>query len=39
MYISPLETPKFSNLDIRITYEGYSFKNIRSEMSNMWYGL
>ena len=39
MYISPIETPKLNNLDIRITYEGYSFKGIWSEMSNMWYVL
>ena len=28
MYISPIETPKFNNLDIRMTYEGYSLINI-----------
>ena len=28
MYISPIETPKFNNLDIKITYEDYSLKNI-----------
>ena len=27
MYISPSETPKFNNLDIRTIYEGYSLKN------------
>ena len=26
MYISPIETPKVNNLDIRITYEGYSLR-------------
>ena len=33
MNISPIETPKFNNLDIRITYEGYSLKTylIRNE--------
>ena len=39
MYISPIETLKFNNLDIRIFYEGYSLKNMWYEMSNMWYGL
>ena len=38
MYISPIETLKFNNLDKIITYEGYSLENIWSEMSNMWYG-
>ena len=40
MYISPIEASKFNNLDIRITYEGYSLKTIIwSEMSNIvvWY--
>ena len=26
MYISPIETPKCNNLDIRVSYEGYSLQ-------------
>ena len=37
--ISPIETQKFNNSDIRITYKGYSLKNIWSEMLNMLYVL
>ena len=34
-----MEKLKFINIHIGINYEGYSVKNVSSEMSNMWYGL